>query len=152
MPIGSDPVGAGFVKTLARPGGNITGLNAYSPELNGKRLEILKESLPKLAQVGLLVSGNFSGNDRFERYWRRRLSAANPNAFVGSRDGSDVEAVFNIMARKRIEAATVFPGQPTPFASRKQVVKFGAKNLKTAKHIGLTIPPHVLGRADKVIR
>jgi ABC-type uncharacterized transport system substrate-binding protein len=46
MPSASDPVGAGFVASLARPGGNITGLSGYSPELNGKRLELLKETFP----------------------------------------------------------------------------------------------------------
>jgi putative ABC transport system substrate-binding protein len=62
MPIGSDPVGVGFVASLARPGGNITGLSAYSPELNGKRLEIFKETIPKLSQVALLTSPNVRGN------------------------------------------------------------------------------------------
>ena len=49
-----DPVGAGLVASLARPGGNVTGLSALSPELNTKRLEILKDAVPKLARVGLL--------------------------------------------------------------------------------------------------
>ena len=62
MPIGSDPVGVGFVASLARPAGNITGLSAYSPELNGKRLELLKETVPKLSRVALLMSPNIPGN------------------------------------------------------------------------------------------
>ena len=51
-----DPVGAGLVASLARPGGNVTGLSSLSPELNTKRLEILKDAIPKLARVGLLRS------------------------------------------------------------------------------------------------
>src|SRR4029450_12152095 len=51
-----DPVGFGLVASLARPGGNITGLSSLSPELNTKRLEILKDAVPKLARVGLLRS------------------------------------------------------------------------------------------------
>ena len=49
-----DPVGAGLVASLARPGGNVTGLASLSPELNGKRLEVLKDAVPKLARVGFL--------------------------------------------------------------------------------------------------
>ena len=49
-----DPVGAGLVASLARPGGNVTGISGLSPELNTKRLEILKDAVPKLARVGLL--------------------------------------------------------------------------------------------------
>ena len=49
-----DPVGAGLVASLARPGGNVTGISSLSPELNTKRLEILKDAVPKLARVGLL--------------------------------------------------------------------------------------------------
>ena len=49
-----DPVGAGLVASLARPGGNVTGLSSLAPELNTKRLEILKDAVPKLARVGLL--------------------------------------------------------------------------------------------------
>jgi putative tryptophan/tyrosine transport system substrate-binding protein len=51
---GIDPVEAGFVDSLARPGGNVTGLTNLSPELGGKRLELLKESVPKLARVAVL--------------------------------------------------------------------------------------------------
>jgi putative ABC transport system substrate-binding protein len=49
----SDPVGTGFIASLARPGGNITGLSRLAPELNGKRLEILKEVVPKLSRVAV---------------------------------------------------------------------------------------------------
>ena len=50
-----DPVGAGLVASLARPGGNVTGFSSLAPELNSKRLEILKDAVPKLARVGLLL-------------------------------------------------------------------------------------------------
>ena len=56
MTSGSDPVGAGLVASLARPGGNVTGFSSLAIELNTKRLEILKDAVPKLARVGLLRS------------------------------------------------------------------------------------------------
>jgi putative ABC transport system substrate-binding protein len=213
MPIGSDPVAAGFAATLARPGGNVTGLSAYSPELNGKRLELLKEALPRLTHVALLVSGNFPGNaiDLKETEAAAR-SLQIQTHLMEVRSSSDLETIFNISTKKRIEALTIFPGQPTLFANRKRVVDLaekhrlpamypladyvvggglisygvnnldlfrraatyvdkilkGAKpadlpieqatklelvvNLKAAKQIGLTIPPNVLARADRVIR
>ena len=58
----SDPVGSGFVKSLARPGGNITGLTSLARELSGKRLELLKEILPKLASVAILGTSDIPGN------------------------------------------------------------------------------------------
>jgi putative ABC transport system substrate-binding protein len=213
MPIGSDPVAAGFAATLARPGGNITGLSAYSPELNGKRLELLKESVPKLTQVALLVSGNFPGNaiDLKETEAAARSLQVQTH-LMEVRTSSDLETIFRIITKKRIGALTVFPGQPTLFVNRTRVVELAEKNrlpamypladyvvggglisygvnnldlfrraatyvdkilkgakpaelpieqatkfelvvnLKAAKRIGLTIPPNVLARADRVIR
>src|SRR5688572_11947623 len=58
-----DPVGLGLVASLARPGGNVTGLSSLNPELNTKRLEILKDAVPKLARVGLLWSAGSGGGD-----------------------------------------------------------------------------------------
>src|SRR5207247_1669914 len=64
MASGGDPVGAGLIASLARPGGNVTGLSGLSPQLNTKRLEILKDAVPKLARVGLLLaSGASIGQD-----------------------------------------------------------------------------------------
>ena len=61
---GSDPVGAGLVASLARPGGNLTGLTAISAELAGKRLELLKETLPRLTRVGVLLNPTDQGSAR----------------------------------------------------------------------------------------
>ena len=71
MAFDSDPVGSGFIASLARPGGNITGLSSLSPELTGKRLELLKETVPKLLRVAVLgnpgntaTALNFKGSSR----------------------------------------------------------------------------------------
>jgi len=61
MAVSGDPLGAGLVKTLARPGGNITGLTLLSPELSGKRLEILKETMPKISHVAVLFNPSNPG-------------------------------------------------------------------------------------------
>ena len=58
----TDPVGNGFVASLARPGGNITGLSSYSAELNGKRLELLKEIVPKLSRLAVIGESTYPGN------------------------------------------------------------------------------------------
>ena len=60
----ADPVGSGFVASLARPGGNITGLSTLAPELSGKRLEILKEIVPGLSRVAVFGSSTIPGNTR----------------------------------------------------------------------------------------
>src|SRR6185436_4808849 len=58
----TDPVGNGFVASLARPGGNITGMSSYSAELNGKRLELLKETVPKLSHLAVIGESTYPGN------------------------------------------------------------------------------------------
>src|SRR5438309_1845198 len=111
MPIGSDPVGVGFVASLARPGGNITGLSAYSPELNGKRLEILKETVPKIFGVALLVSPNVPGNAidlNDTEMAARSLRLRTQILEVGG--SSALDGVFKTMIKERVEAFIVFPG------------------------------------------
>jgi putative ABC transport system substrate-binding protein len=129
MPIGSDPVGVGFVASLARPAGNVTGLSAYSPELNGKRLELLKETVPKLSRVALLMSPNIPGNaiDLKETEVAARFLQLRTQLFE-VRESLDLEGLFKAMIKERAEALIVFPGQPTLFGNRKQVVELAAKN------------------------
>jgi putative ABC transport system substrate-binding protein len=213
MPIGSDPVGAGFANSLARPGGNITGLSAYSPELNGKRLELLKETVPHLSRVALMMSPKVPGNplDLKETEVAARSLRLRSQLYEVSAS-TELESAFKAMADDKTDGFVVFPGQPTLFVSRKQIVELAVKyrlpamyplsdyvttgglisygvnnlelfrraawyvdrilkgakpadlpieqptkfelviNLRTAKQIGVTIPPNVLARADRVIR
>jgi len=209
-----DPVAEGLVASLARPGGNITGLSVVSPELISKSLELLKQSLPGVSRVGLL----FKPDAVPDRVAKDRLKAAHVTArtlgvrlqVVEARGPEDFDRAFSEMTRARAGAVTV---QATPVfdSARQRLVDLAAKNrlptvysyrpyvdagglmsygpdlvdlfrraatyvdkilkgakpadlpveqptkfelvinLKTAKALGLTIPPSLLARAHQVI-
>jgi len=212
MAFDNDPIGSRFVASLARPGGNITGLSVMAPELSGKQLELLKEIVPKLSRVALLGSSSEAGYAQTLR--ETELAAGTLKVQLQSFDvlnPKDIEIAFREASKKHANAVlvlngVVFIGQRTQLAdaaaksrlpaiygrpeyvedggllsyatsftdlSRRaatyvdKILK-GAKpadlpveqptkfelviNLKAAKQIGLTIPPNVLVRADKVIK
>jgi putative ABC transport system substrate-binding protein len=209
----SDPVGMGFVASLARPGGNITGLSTLAPEISGKQLELLREIVPKLSRVAILRTWTVPGSAPLT------LKEIEPAAaafgvrlqYLNVRNAKDIEAAFRAAGKERADAVlllaslvlnshrkqvvdsavksrlpAIYPlaeyteagglmyyGANTPDLFRRaatyvdKILK-GTKpadlpveqpkkfefiiNLKAAKQIGLTIPPNVLVRADKVIK
>ena len=208
-----DPVGTGFVTSLAGPGGNITGLSTLAPEISGKRLELLKEIMPRLSRVAVLgtstdnpgneqalketavaaaafrvqmqyldVSGSndietafreaikahadtllLLGSPVFQAHRRRivelalkhRLSAMYPNPeFVG--DGGIMSygvSITDLFRRAATYVDKILKGAKPADLPVEQPTKFELViNLKAAKQIGLTIPPNVLARADRVIK
>jgi putative ABC transport system substrate-binding protein len=208
-----DPVAAGFINSLARPGGNVTGLSVLSKELDGKRLELLKEAVTKLARVAVLYAPPSQG----------RVLDVQEDLPVAARGlkltiqpwevraTGDLDKVFAAIGKQHPDGLYVMGG-PVMDTNRIQIVGFalksrlpsiysvrtfvdagglmsygadqahsyrrvayyvdrilkGAKpadlpveqptkfelaiNLKTAKQIGVTIPPNVVARADRVIR
>jgi putative ABC transport system substrate-binding protein len=100
----SDPIGNGFVVTLARPGGNITGLSALSPELTGKRLEILKDVVPKLTRIAVL-SGTDPGTQ--QELKETELAARSLNIQIQQlriEDSKDIERAFQTARKERADA------------------------------------------------
>ena len=208
-----DAVRSGLVQSLARPGGNVTGLTNISPELSGKRLELLKEAFPGVSRVAFLW---IPSNPGHQIALKETEAAAHGLGLqlqpLEFHKPDDLERTFSAMAKGRADALLVlsdafmnqqrkrlvalagktripamFPeptfaevgglmsygGVSTPDQFRRAAIYVdkilkGAKpadlpveqpmkfelviNLKTAKQIGLTIPPNVLARADKVIR
>jgi putative tryptophan/tyrosine transport system substrate-binding protein len=207
----SDPVGSGFVASLARPGGNITGLSNLASEISGKRLELLKEIVPKLARVAVLGMSTNPGNSQSLRETELAAGALGVQIlYLDIRDSKDIDAVLRTASKERADAVLVlnFPGNisrgisdlavknrlPAIYYSagaavdRGGLMSYGVSltdldrraatyvdkilkgakpadlpveqptkfelviNLKAAKQIGLTIPPNVLARADRVIK
>jgi putative ABC transport system substrate-binding protein len=208
----ADPVASGDVTSLARPGGNLTGLTVLAPELAGKRLELLKETVPKIARVAFLWNPSSKG----DHFLLRDTEAASQSLglkiqALGVRSLGDFDSAFVAAEKESVNALTM---TLNPFINshRPRILEFVAKNrlatifgvpdiveagglmsygpdyghhfrrlavfvdkilkgskpadlpveqptkfeltinIRTAKQIGLTIPPNVLARADRVIR
>ena len=212
MGFDTDPVGNGFVTSLARPGRNITGLSSLATELSGKQLELLKEIVPKLSRLAVFGTSSNPGNAQQLKEMELAAKAFGVKfQYLDVLDPKDMETAFRAASKGRAEAVLVL-GSPVLISHRTQVADFAAKsrlpaiynvaewveagglmtystsitdlyrraatyvdkilkgakpaelpveqptkfefiiNLKTAKQIGLTIPPNVLAQADRVIR
>jgi putative ABC transport system substrate-binding protein len=213
MVSGGDAVGSGLVASLARPGGNITGLSTLRPELSGKRIEILKEIIPKLSRVAVFATSTSSDHAQMSK--ELELAGGAFGVRLETLDiltSSDFETAFRVAVKGRAEAVLIRVPGPILTPRRKAVAELAVKsrlpmsyenseeveagglmsygtnaneryrraatfvdkilkgakpadlpveqpmkfdfviNLKAAKQIGLTIPPNVLARADRVIR
>ena len=129
MALSSDPVGAGFVASLARPGGNITGLSNISPELSGKRLELLREAVPGLSHVALLWNPDVRGAvlDYKEAASAARSLRVEVKSVEASR-AEDLDRAFSTITSWRAQAL-MLPGiNPVGFANRAQIVSFAQRN------------------------
>src|SRR5262245_957211 len=207
-----DPVGNGFVASLARPGGNITGLSTYGPEISGKQLELLKETVPKLSHLAVFGTSTVPGHALSLREIGLATGAFNIQLqYLDVLDPKDIETAFLAVSKGRADALVVLGGTVLG-SQRTRILEFAVKsrlpaiypqteyteagglmyyganildlhrraatfvdkilkgakpadlpveqpkkfefiiNQKAAKQIGLTIPPNVLVRADRVIK
>ena len=129
MALSSDPVGAGFVASLARPGGNITGLSNISPELSGKRVELLREAVPGLSRLALLWNPEVRGAvlDYKEAASAARSLRVEVKSVEVSR-AEDLDRAFSTITSWRAQAL-MLPGiNPVGFANRAQIVSFAQRN------------------------
>jgi putative ABC transport system substrate-binding protein len=208
----TDPVGNGFVASLARPGRNITGLSTLSPELTGKQVELLKEIVPRLSRVPVFANSKRPGNAQAVKEIELAAEAFRVQVqYLDILTAKDIETAFGAAHAGHADAVLML-GNPVATSHRTQVTAVAVKNrlpviydrpefvydgglmtysvsqndlyrraatyvdkilkgakpaelpveqptkfelvinLKTAKQLGLTIPPNVLARADRVIK
>src|SRR5215467_3133926 len=130
MAAAADPVGAGLVTSLARPGGNVTGLSALAVELNTKRLEILKDTVPKLVRVGLPVIATGANIGRDLQLQELRAAALalklKLEEIETQLDAKGLESAFQTAKQKQVGAFITIAG-PRYFAERKRIVELAGK-------------------------
>src|SRR5262244_2061103 len=108
MAFDDDPVGNGFVASLARPGGNITGLSTLAPEISGKRLELLKEIVPKFSRVAVLGNSPLAGNAQALKEVELAAEAFGVKVqYLDVRDPKDIETVFRAANKAHADAVLV---------------------------------------------
>jgi putative tryptophan/tyrosine transport system substrate-binding protein len=125
-----DPVGAGLVASLARPGGNVTGNSSLVPELNTKRLEILKDAVPNLARVGLLLRAGGGGQGNPQLKELRPAAQAlklRLDEIETQPDPKGLENAFQTAKQKQVGAIMTTPGRRF-FAERKRIVELATKH------------------------
>ena len=124
----SDPVGSGFVASLARPGGNITGLSTLAPEISGKQLELLKEIVPKLSRVAVLGTSTNPGNAQSLREMELAAGAFKVQLqYLDVLDPKDIETAFRAASKGRAEAVLVLQS-PVFNSQRTQIADLAVKN------------------------
>jgi putative ABC transport system substrate-binding protein len=134
----ADPVGAGLVASLARPGGNVTGLSNISSQLGAKRLELLKTAVPAIARVAALV--NTAGQD-VTREFQEMVSAAQVLRVhlrqLEVQGPDDLDAALAAAAKESVDALIVLPGPGALFGARRtQIVEFAAERRVPALYSG----------------
>src|SRR5207244_11131864 len=117
----NDPVGSGFVASLARPGGNITGVSSLAPEISGKRLELMKEIVSKLSRVAVLGSSTEPGNAQSLRETELAAGAFGVKLqYLDVLDPKDIEPAFRTAAKGRANGVLVLP-TPVVLSHRAQI-------------------------------
>ena len=128
MAFDNDPVGSGLVASLARPGGNITGLSALAPELTGKRLELLKETVPKLSRLAILGTSTDPGYAKTSREIKLDAEALKVQLQnLDVQNPKDTEAAFQDARKNRADAVLALPS-PVFISQRTKVAELAVKN------------------------
>ena len=128
MTISADPIGSGLVASLNRPGGNVTGMSNLAPEMAGKRVELLKEVIPRASRVAVLWNSN--NKSKFEE-WNDTQTAAKTTGLtvisVKARTAEEIERAFGSILRERPDAVITLAESLT-LAYRKQIGHFAVSN------------------------
>jgi len=129
MVYSADPLGTGFVASLARPGGNVTGNSAISPELSGKRLELLREVVPGLSRVAFIWNPDVRGAvlDYNQTEGAARSLGLQLQSVEVSR-AEDLDRAFSAVTNQRTQALIAPGPNPVLFANRSRIVSFAQKN------------------------
>jgi len=128
MAFDNDPVGNGFVASLARPGGNITGLSSLSSEISGKQLELLKEIVPRLSRVAVIGNSTNPGNAQALKETELAAGAFGVQLqYVDVLDPKDIETAFGAASKGHADAVLVLTSAVTN-SHRKQIVELAVKN------------------------
>jgi putative ABC transport system substrate-binding protein len=124
----TDPVGNGFVASLARPGGNITGLSSYSAELNGKRLELLKEIVPKLSRLAVIGESTYPGNAQSLKETELAAGALKVQLqYLDVLDPKDIETAFRDTSKGRADGVLLLQSAVLN-SQRKQTAELATKS------------------------